>query len=157
MLGWLIASSDNRARYFFKVVVATMCAYGFWALLAHAIPALKFGIYGAFQGDRLSGSLQSANTAGTLFAASFILALCLVFETSRHASAERGTWLAKLTVPIIATALLGTCLILTVSRGASTAALISCVVLLIWEIAFATGTASRSTILYYGSESPSAW
>jgi O-antigen ligase len=150
MLGWLIASSDNRARYFFKVVVAAMSGYGFWALLAHAIPALKFGVYGAFQGDRLSGSLQSANTAGTLFAASFILALCLVFEASRHASAERGSWLAKVTVPIIATALLGTCLILTVSRGASTAALISCVILLIWEMFSRDWHGIKKHNLYYG-------
>jgi O-antigen ligase len=150
MLGWLIASSDGRARYFFKVLVGAMAAYGLWALLAHAIPALKFGLYGAFQGDRLSGSLQSANTAGTLFAASFILALCQVFEASRHAAPGRTSWLAKVTAPLIVTALLGTCLVLTVSRGASTAALVSCVILFIWEMFSRDWHGIQKHNLYYG-------
>src|SRR6185437_3786675 len=150
LLGWLIASSDSRARYFFRVIVLAMSGYGLWALLAHAIPALKFGLYGAFQGDRLSGSLQSANTAGTLFAASFVLALCLVFEASRHASPGRTSWLAKVTFPVIVTALLGTCLVLTVSRGASSAALISCVILLIWEMFSRDWHGIQKHNLYYG-------
>jgi O-antigen ligase len=150
LLGWLIASSDGRARYFFKVIVVAMSVYGLWALLAHASPALKFGFYGTFQADRLSGSLQSANTAGTLFAASFILALCLVFEASRHASPGRTTWLAKVTFPVIVTALLGTCLVLTVSRGASTAALVSCVILLIWEMFSRDWHGIQKHNLYYG-------
>ena len=150
LLGWLMASSDSRARFFFKTLVIAMTAYGLWALLGHANPALKFGIYGAFQGDRLSGSLQSANTAGTLFAASFILALCMVFEASRHASVERSAWLAQVTFPIIATTLLGTCLVLTISRGASAAALASCVILLIWEMFSRDWHGIQKHNLYYG-------
>jgi O-antigen ligase len=150
VLGWLIASSDIRARYFFKVVVVAMTIYGLWALLAHASPALKFGVYNAFQADRLSASLQSANTAGTLFAASFVLALCLVFEASRHASPGRGSWLAEVTFPVITTALLGTCLILTISRGASAAAFVSCVILLIWEMFSRDWHGIQKHNLYYG-------
>jgi O-antigen ligase len=150
LIGWLIASSDARARFFFKVIVGAMTAYGLWALLAHAIPALKFGLYGAFQGDRLSGSLQSANTAGTLFAASFILALCQVFEASRHAAPGRTAWLSKVTAPLIVMAILGTCLILTVSRGASTAAMVSCVILLIWEMFSRDWHGIQKHNLYYG-------
>jgi O-antigen ligase len=150
VLGWLIASSDIRARYFFKVVVVAMTIYGLWALLAHANPALKFGVYNTFQADRLSASLQSANTAGTLFAASFVLALCLVFEASRHASPGRTSWLAKVTFPAITTALLGTCLILTISRGASAAAFVSCVILLIWEMFSRDWHGIHKHNLYYG-------
>ena len=152
LLGWIIASSDGRARLFFKHLVIAMTVYGLWALLGHANPAFKFGLYSTFQGgDRLSGSLQSANTAGTLFAACFILALCIVFETSRHASlAERTAWLARLTLPIIAAALLGTCLVLTISRGASAAALASCVVLLIWEMFSRDWHGIKKHNLYYG-------
>ena len=150
LLGWTMASSDSRARFFFKTLVIAMTIYGLWALLAHADPALKFGTYGAFQGNRLSGSLQSANTAGTLFAASCILALCLIFEASRHASAERSAWLAQITFPVIATVLLGTCLVLTISRGASAAALASCVILLIWEMFSRDWHGIQKHNLYYG-------
>jgi O-antigen ligase len=150
VLGWLIASSDIRARYFFKVVVVAMTIYGLWALLAHASPALKFGVYSSFQADRLSASLQSANTAGTLFAASFVLALCLVFEASRHASPGRTSWLAEVTFPVITTTLLGTCLILTISRGASAAAFVSCVLLLILEMFSRDWHGIQKRNLYYG-------
>ena len=150
VLGLLIASSDSRARYFFKVVVVALTIYGLWALLAHANPALKFGVYYTFQADRLSASLQSANSAGTLFAASFVLALSLVFEASRHASPGRTSWLAEVTFPVITTALLGTCLILTISRGASAAAFVSCVILLIWEMFSRDWHGIQKRNLYYG-------
>ena len=41
VLGLLIASSDSRARYFFKVIVVALTIYGLWALLAHANPCLE--------------------------------------------------------------------------------------------------------------------
>jgi O-antigen ligase len=134
LLGWVICSSDDRSRYFMRTIVASSAIYGIWSLLANLIPGLKFGIYGAFQDHRLSGSFQSANTAGTLFGISFILALCFMFEESRRAGAERGALVAKITVPIIAGGLLATCLVMTASRGAATATLASCAVFLIWEM-----------------------
>src|SRR6202000_26826 len=86
----------------------------------------------------------------SVFAGGLGLALCLVFEASRHASPGRTTWLAKVTFPVIVTALLGTCLVLTVSRGASTAALISCVILLIWEMFSRDWHGIKKHNLYYG-------
>lgn len=134
LLGWVICSSDNRSRYLMRAIVVSSTIYGIWSLLANLYPDLKFGIYGAFQDHRLSGSFQSANTAGTLFGMGFILAVCLVFEESRRAGSERGALVAKITFPVIAGALLATCLVLTVSRGAATATLAGCALLLIWEM-----------------------
>jgi hypothetical protein len=91
-------------------------------------------MFNSFQNHRLSGSFQSANTAGTLFGSIIPLAICLIFEGSRHAGFDRGAVIAKITPPLAAVALLGTCLILTVSRGASTATLCGCAIFLIWEM-----------------------
>jgi O-antigen ligase len=134
LLGWIVSSSDLRARYLLTAVVVATCAYGLWALVQNVSPELRIDAFNSFQNHRLSGSFQSANTAGSLFGAVLLLAICLIFEGSRHAGSERGEVIARITLPIAAAALLGTCLVLTVSRGASTATLCGCAIFLIWEM-----------------------
>ena len=156
LLGWVVCSTDDRARYFLRTLVVAATIYGLWSLLANLNPALGLGLYGAFQNHRLSGSFQSANTAGTLFGMGFLLAICLVFEGTRHVSAGRGSLLAKITFPLIASALLGTCLVLTVSRGAATATLASCAGLVIWEMFSRDWHSIQKRNLFYGLASAGA-
>jgi O-antigen ligase len=134
LLGWVICSSDNRARYLFRSLVIAASVYGLWALVANLNPSLRLGLYSTFQDHRLSGSFQSANTAGSLFGMTFVLAVCLMFGSSRQVDDGRGSLLQKISYSLIAATLLGTCLVLTVSRGAATATLASCAVLVIWEM-----------------------
>src|SRR6202012_5887725 len=49
LVGWVVCSSDNRARFFLRCFVAGISLYGAWALLAKMTPALKFGLYNTFQ------------------------------------------------------------------------------------------------------------
>ena len=134
LLGWVVSSSDSRARFLLTAIVVATSLYGLWALLQNVSPELRMGLFNSFQNHRLSASFQSANTAGTLFGVVLLLAICLVFEGSRHAGSERGAVLANITLPLAAAGLLGTCLVLTVSRGASTATLCGCALFLIWEM-----------------------
>ena len=150
LLGWVVSSSDSRARYLLTAVVVATCTYGLWALLQNVSPALQIGVFNSFQNHRLSASFQSANTAGTLFGAVLLLAICLIFEESRHAGTERGAVIARITLPLAATALLGTCLVLTVSRGASTATLCGCAIFLIWEMFARDWRAIERRNLVYG-------
>jgi O-antigen ligase len=148
--GWLICGEDRRARAFFRVFIAVLCAYAFGTLLLHAMPELAAGFFKSYQGNRLAGTFQSANTAGTLFGIGCVYALCLVLEQARHGEAVRGTLVSNIAVPLIAVALLATCLFLTASRGAILATLISVSIFAAWEIFARNWRGLKATTLLYG-------
>ena len=115
-------------------MVIAASVYGLWALVANLNPGLRLGLYSTFQDHRLSGSFQSANSAGSLFGMTFILAICLMFGSSRQVEDGRGSVLQKISYSLDSS---NTTRHMSradsISRRA-TATLASCAVLVIWEM-----------------------
>ena len=134
--GWLIGGKDDRARFALQGFVVADGTYALWAFLNQMIdPNFMFGVFPMpNSGTRLEGSFLSANTAGTFFGASSVLALCAVMERLR--STARGSVqksIERVALPGAAGVFAVVCLILTASRGAIAATFVGLVALLIWE------------------------
>jgi O-antigen ligase len=135
-VGWLLGGQDDRARFVFEALVIANGAYSVWAFFNQMIdPAFLFGVIPMpNSGTRLEASFLSANTAGTFFGVSVVLATCAVMERLRGAirlSLQKS--IERVTIPIVAGMFAAVCLILTASRGAMAAAVVGLVVLLVWE------------------------
>jgi O-antigen ligase len=132
--GLLYCSNPLNARFLLRTFVYTMTAYAAWALVMRSNAQFGLGYFSSFQGQRLSGSFQSANIAGTWFGMGFVLALCNFFERLRTPRQKAGDHMISVARDFIATLLIGTCLMLTVSRGAVAATLIASAVLITLEL-----------------------
>lgn len=133
LFGFAIGGRDDRARFFFRCFVAAISIYGIWALVSRGAPDMFLSFSKGFQGNRLSASFQSSNTAGALFGMAFIYAIALCFEKARSINDLRKSPLYELALYLIAIFLVGTCLVLTLSRGAVGATIIAACCFLVWE------------------------
>lgn len=133
LFGYAMGGRDDRARFFFRCFVGIVSVYGIWALISRGAPDMLLSFSKGFQGNRLSASFQSANTAGALFGITFIYAIALCFEKARSINDLRKSPLYELALYLIAICLVGTCLVLTLSRGAVGATIIAACCFLVWE------------------------
>jgi O-antigen ligase len=109
VLGAFTGASDGRARLAVNTVLALSAALGAWAFFTFVTGGQPGG------GDRMEASFQSANTAGTVFAASAALAAGPAISLL---GAPRGQRLLRGTLLGLAGLLFVICLFATASRGA---------------------------------------
>ena len=136
IFGWLIGGHDDRARRTLQAFVLVSGVYAVWAFLNQIIdPNFMFGVIPMLNaGSRLEASFLSANTAGTFFGVSVVLATCAAMERLRSTSRRSVQKLVEqMAVPAGAGLFSAVCLILTASRGAMAATLVGLVILLVWE------------------------
>lgn len=115
--GAMTGSADARARLAINAILAVGTVYAAWAFLAF-VGTRETGA------SRLEASFQSANTAGTLFAALFVLGMGPLVSRLRSEGPRR---LIGATPLAVAELLFLICLFATASRGAFLAALIGLV------------------------------
>jgi O-antigen ligase len=134
-IGWFYCSEPLKARLLFRAFVYAMAVYAAWALLMRSNPQLASGAFKSFQGDRLAGSFQSANIAGTWFGIGFILALSNFLDRLKGLpDRTNATMVAVVAGDFIVALLIGTCLMLTVSRGAVAATIIALALFIVLEL-----------------------
>jgi O-antigen ligase len=109
VLGLMTGGLDGRAKLALNTVLAMGAALGLWALLTFATGNQVGG------GNRMEASFLSANTAGTLFAASLVLAAGPAISQLR---AARGSRFSGATPFGVAALLFLACVFATASRGA---------------------------------------
>jgi Lipid A core - O-antigen ligase and related enzymes len=133
LFGFLIGSEDHRARLFNRLVMAAGGVYAAWALVANIIsPTRVFGLFETMHAGRLTASLLSANTAGTLLGALFVMAVSDLLWRSRNTDARAVGFAWHLVLPTLNCAVLGMALLLTNSRGAFAATVFALVLTVLW-------------------------
>jgi O-antigen ligase len=136
LISWLIGANDERARYALNALVIASGAFAVWAFVSQLVdPGFLFGVIAMpYGGTRLTASFLSANTAGTFFGVSAVLATCAFLERLRqHAGAPFQKTLQGSLVTLIALVFSAACVVLTASRGAATATAVGLILLLVWE------------------------
>ncbi|HEY3797700.1 MAG TPA: O-antigen ligase family protein [Caulobacteraceae bacterium] len=138
LIGVLVGRDDERAKAFVRSLLVVGIAYAGWALVAHSLN-IDFSFNAARIANeplRLSATLQSANTAATLFGALMMLNLADLERKLERTRSGRGYdfELIERTAPALALPVIGfatavSCLTLTVSRSGLAIALGLCVVL----------------------------
>lgn len=108
VVGLASGGTDNRARRTLNAVLAIGALYAGWAFLSFVVSRAPLS-------NRLEASFLSANAAGTLFAALFVLALGPM--ASRLRAAGPGRLVGATPIALAALAFL-ICLFMTASRGA---------------------------------------
>jgi O-antigen ligase len=108
VLGLMTGAHDARARRAVNLLLGLAAAFGIWALLM-LVTGRQLG-----GGDRLEASFLTANTAGTVFSASTLLALGPAVSCLSAAPRDRAGALPHLLAILVFIA----CTIATASRGA---------------------------------------
>ena len=133
VVGLLICRSERRARLFLRGLLVTGGLYGLWSLVAHAVsPDTVLGVPNEMHGGRLTGSLFSANAAGTLFGMLLVVAIAQFLAEVQRGSVRATSLAWRSLLPAIAAAIFAVCLALSTSRGAFGATLCGLIVLVIW-------------------------
>ncbi|HEY8572890.1 O-antigen ligase family protein [Phenylobacterium sp.] len=124
LVGLAAGASDNRARLALNMILGVGAPYALWAFFAFVV--------GRGPGEsRLEASFLSANTAGTIFAALFVLSAGPIVRTLR--SEDRGRLTGAAPYGIAALLFLG-CLFMTASRGGFVAALCGLAVFAVLQV-----------------------
>jgi O-antigen ligase len=131
--GVMVCSSERRSRLFVRGLLVAGGLYGLWSLVAHAIsPNTVLGVPNDMHGGRLTGSLFSANAAGTLFGLLLVVAIAQFLAEVQRGSARPLSLAWRSMLPSTAAALFAVCLALSTSRGAFGATVCGLLVLMIW-------------------------
>jgi O-antigen ligase len=133
LVGFLLGSEDRRAHLLNKYIIFSGGIYAVWALVAHIItPTRVYGVFETMHAGRLTASLLSANSAGTLLGAVFAMSVTDLIARSRNANVGVVGMAWHLTFPALNCALLGLALLLTNSRGAFAATLFAVALAVFW-------------------------
>ncbi|MEJ2816530.1 O-antigen ligase family protein [Caulobacter sp. CCG-8] len=122
----IIGSSEPRGRWFFRIAVLVIGAYG----------AMAFVDYVAQRGaPRLTATLLSPNTAATVFGGGLLLALAALGNRLRRLSGLSALMRGDIeaTASLAAAAVMATALLLTASRAGAAATLVAVALFLVWE------------------------
>lgn len=137
LTSWIVASDDDRARWFLKLFVLMLAAYSIWAFVSQLTdPGVLFGTIVLPSADRLSATFLSANTAGTCFGMGLLISAAGIAEALRDRAPRSlfaQSMIRRLAPSVLALAFSGACLMLTASRGAFIATGAALAVFLAWE------------------------